>query len=330
MNVEAFLAMLYRFAMDGYVGVTYIAPEGVAVDGARVLTHFAPMPLQYELDLTNVHAMNARGYSVYFRVMVQSQRHDEYHRGKASESIYTGVLWSEVDFKDVSEDEALEAINSIAHKPSLIVRSGGGYHLYWLLNEVLCTNGAHYSGERGRALYVEPADLKRTLRGIAAAIGCADRKVSELARVMRLPDTINTKPERHGARCVVLSETAAATYDYRELEMTYAPLVHSEIQMLRPTLNVPSADLPAVLRDYLANGTAQGGRNDALNKAAYLYHALGKSQSEALRDLGARAAADGLSDNEIETTINSAYRAAVTPMLTLAQKRIAGRDKSLR
>lgn len=337
MDAATFLTQLYRFATWGYVGITYLAPEGVNIY-PRAITRFSPLPLRDEINLSHIHDMNARGYSVYFRVMVQSTSYDpimypdgrvSYPRGAANESVFTRVLWSEIDFKDATPDEAYKAAKSLKHPPSIIVRSGGGYHLYWLLNEIVCTNGATYTGDRGRSLYVEPDELKRTLKGIAAAIGCADSKVSELARIMRLPDTVNTKPERNGARCEIMSGVVSATYDYRELEMEYAPLIRSEIHIERDMpLPTNSGELPAFIKDYLASGAAKGERNDTFNDMCWAYNCMGKSRYDAETDLAPRARADGLSDHEIDATLSSAFR-VVAPPYAKRDLRVAARDRGM-
>lgn len=338
MDAITFLQLFYRYANEGFVGITYLAPDGVQVPYGGAITHFAPMPLKADIDLSNIHAMNALGYSVYFRVMVQSQRHDPikkdngyltYPRGVAAESVYTRVLWGEIDFEHADEQKALTAVKAMEHQPSLVVRSGGGFHLYWLLNEVVATNGAQYTGDRGRWLYVEPDELKRTLKGIAKAIGCADTKVSELARIMRLPDTVNTKPSRNGARCEVVSNVVAATYDYRTLEMAYAPLIKSELRVERKVVNLPTDDLPRSVQDYMNSPAPTGERNDRLNKAAYALHSRGRSESEIYNLLEPRASGDGLPDHEIRNTIRSACSAVAAPVMTTRNRRVAARDRRL-
>jgi ribonuclease HI len=345
MDAATFLAQFYRYANEGYIGVTYLAPEGVRVPYGRAITNFAAMPLRDDLDLSHIHEMNALGYSVYFRVMVQSTRHEpmllkspspheayvHYPRGGANESVFTRVLWGEVDFKDASPDDALAAVNGLQYPPSIVVRSGGGFHLYWLLNEIVCINGAVYTGGKGRSLSVEADALKRTLKGIAKAIGCADSSVADIARVMRLPDTINTKPERNGARCEIVSKVARATYDYRDLELTYAPLVTPVPPRVERNLAPANHEhLPRWLADYLNHGALEGGRNKMLYAAAREYHDLGKSEMEASRDCGGRARSDGLEDSEIEATIHKAYGAPVSvknPVVALRDRMLKGMKK---
>src|SRR5262245_2703678 len=43
------------------------------------------------------------------------------------------VLWVDLDFDHTPEDQANFLISAFPLRPSIINRSGGGYHLYWLL-----------------------------------------------------------------------------------------------------------------------------------------------------------------------------------------------------
>lgn len=336
MDASTFLHQFYHYANEGFIGVTYLAPEGLSLY-PRSITHFAPLPLRDELDLSHVHEMNARGYSVYFRVMVQSKRHDPvqtakgvyYPRGAAEESAFTRVLWGEVDFKDADEATALTAIKAMEYPPSLIVRSGGGFHLYWLLNEVVCINGATYTGDRARSLSIEADELKRTLKGIAVAIGCADSSVADIARIMRLPDTVNTKPARNGARCEVVSKIVQATYDYRTLEMAYAPLIKPVIVPTRDLPTPKTEGIPDFAAWYLRTPAPEGNRNKWLFTASRNYCENGLSMSQAFSDLSQKARADGLEDHEIETAISQGFKYSGTPQAHLRNRRVAARDRGM-
>ena len=90
-------------------------------------------------------------------------------------------LWADVDWKDFprGQAEADEAIRSFPLKPSIIVSSGHGYHLYWRLLEPI------------------PAaiEIEGYLKGIAKALG-ADRAAAELARILRVPGRFNYHASR--------------------------------------------------------------------------------------------------------------------------------------
>jgi hypothetical protein len=89
------------------------------------------------------------------------------------------ALWVDIDFKDTPEVEARRALEAFRLPPSIIVRTGGGLHCYWLLDEP-------------RNLQSEPQNFKAALRSLARALK-ADITAAEPARVLRLPGTRNIK-----------------------------------------------------------------------------------------------------------------------------------------
>jgi hypothetical protein len=137
------------------------------------------------------------------------------------------ALWADVDNKTV--DEVLAACDTAKlPAPSIVVNSGNGVHLYWLLDvpfliddvgdpqpvETEWTkdrNGRNKSRpfilEDGEKAYLDARpDLKRpspkailiqnVVAGIAGAIG-ADH-TTDLSRLLRVPGTLNRKNERNG------------------------------------------------------------------------------------------------------------------------------------
>jgi len=149
--------------------------------------------------------------------------------------------------------------------------------------------------------------LKATLRGLAKAVR-GDTSVAELARVLRLPGTVNTKPNRNGARCEVIDilphVTRLEDYAmYRTAADVKPPALQRNFAPHKP------ADLPQYVAWYLDNAHAQGQRNNTLNWTAYKMHSDGYNQTEAEAILLPRALADGLDEDEALRTIASAFRA---------------------
>jgi putative DNA primase/helicase len=90
-------------------------------------------------------------------------------------------LHQDLDFKGIVEDEPAiwAAIAQLEAQPSMIVRSGGGLHLYWLLREPL-------DAQTHR-------DEVDTLLKALAEIVAGDPATCEIARLMRLPGSGNSK-----------------------------------------------------------------------------------------------------------------------------------------
>ncbi|MBI3781164.1 MAG: hypothetical protein HY278_08935, partial [candidate division NC10 bacterium] len=91
------------------------------------------------------------------------------------------VLFADIDFKTTPESGATARLERFPLQPSIVVKSGGGWHLYWLLREPadLRVNG-------------EAARIKGLLRRLAIALG-GDLAAAEPARVLRVPGTLNQK-----------------------------------------------------------------------------------------------------------------------------------------
>jgi P4 family phage/plasmid primase-like protien len=90
-------------------------------------------------------------------------------------------LHADVDFKgvEIGRDEILARVRALPCPPSVIVFSGRGLHLYWLLNEAI--EATDEAIERVEALNAQVADL---VGGDAVQDAC---------RLMRVPGTHNTK-----------------------------------------------------------------------------------------------------------------------------------------
>jgi hypothetical protein len=121
------------------------------------------------------------GHSIYFGVNPRS------HEGgtRADVACCRSLV---ADFDNVPLPIALERVdNAGLPEPTSVVETGGGYHLYWRLEEPI------------------ELDLWEGLQRRLIAALDSDPKVCDAPRIMRLPGTVNRKPERDGAPCRVVS-----------------------------------------------------------------------------------------------------------------------------
>lgn len=226
MRAVDFLTTLYSGINDGWLEITLISPPELELH-PRVDVKWKPFPLEIRDEkLTQLHKLNERGYGVYFGLAVRREkklpewrenprtgerRYIAHPRAWQRDSVALTALFVDVDAKDFKGDldAARRAVESI--NPSIIVASGAGFHGYLCFDTPLAIT----DDNRG--------EIKRTLKGLSLSIG-GDSHVAELARVFRMPDTINTKPGRDGARCRVLVSTSRR-YRYQDLHDEYAPLI---------------------------------------------------------------------------------------------------------
>jgi hypothetical protein len=115
-----------------------------------------------------------------------------------------GFLFADTDAKDIDDsiDEARERIRTaLPLPPSRINNSGRGIHAYWFLKEPL-----DLEAERNRA--------EALLRQLADLVG-GDLSAAEVARLMRLPGSHNTKD---GGWLEVTSDGDDRRYDISDIE----------------------------------------------------------------------------------------------------------------
>jgi putative DNA primase/helicase len=144
-------------------------------------------------------------------------------RGTTETVQLINCLFAEFDAKDFEndKDKALNHILDLELNPSALIDSGGGYHGYWFLSEPV-----HLDDDNREEM--------RTLQaGFVDAMG-GDNGAKDLARVLRVPGTYNTKynPKR-------LVETVwmdpENTFTLTELEN----LIKPEIKAQKPIENTP-------------------------------------------------------------------------------------------
>lgn len=130
---------------------------------------------------------------VYFGVGIAQ---DQKFKGRATSAEIIGIpgIWIDVDIKgDEHAQQNLpktidEILEKIPLKPSIIVHSGHGLHVYWLFKECW-----YFDNED------EQSEAQRLLQGfqlfIKQRLGYKLDSTHDLARVLRLPETLNYKSE---------------------------------------------------------------------------------------------------------------------------------------
>jgi replicative DNA helicase len=125
------------------------------------------------------HCAEYQKSNLYFGVATRDGK------GGCKENIvHFPCVWCDLDFKTTPREVAAQNLKEFPFRPSIIVKSGGGIHLYWLLKE---------PAEKQHIEAIEDVNHR-----IADKLG-GDNNACDAARVLRVPGTKNRKPEYNPA-----------------------------------------------------------------------------------------------------------------------------------
>lgn len=185
-------------------------PEGTGELEIRLIGGRNGPTIYWGLHLDKIQAANEAGANVYFGVA-----HRDGNGGKTENITYATALWVDLDGKDFNPEniddgkaQALELLQKSmpdSHKPSIIVDSGHGYHVYWLLKSPWAFSSDDRRGEFHNLL----ERLSIILKG--------DQRVKDIARILRLPGTMNTKDEERRV-CTVVHWAPDVKYEFDDLK----------------------------------------------------------------------------------------------------------------
>jgi P4 family phage/plasmid primase-like protien len=202
------------------------------------------------------------------------QLRPEEMRAQIPDVVAINCLFAEFDAKDYGGDKAsvLAHIDGLALPPSVIVDSGGGYHCYWLLPEPFIFAG-QFDRERARAA-----------QSAWVAHAGGDKSSKDLARVLRLPGTMNYKYSPPAPVAVVRADYGMV-YDLAGLEEACKPAKSLPIigRNWQPSSNgqAPNGDAGDFWLDRALNQARIGTRNATGFWLACQLRDAGLSQTEA-------------------------------------------------
>ncbi len=192
-------------------------------------------------------------------VATTAERHDLYvgccplsstptrGRGTAADVAYLAALWADLDVAGPGHSPAADALplpptraaalDAVAAlpPPSVVIDSGGGLQAWWLFAEPLAID----DGNRAEVAELS-AGWGRALVAAGAAKGWHVDDVSDLARILRPPGTVNRKPGRAPAPVfIVPGEGCADLYDLDELRPHLVAAPPMPERSTRPTAPPP-------------------------------------------------------------------------------------------
>lgn len=201
--------------------------------------------------------------------------------GRTENCRQLGSLFADLDFSKHSEAHLRARLERFPLPPSVVIHSGGGLHVYFILASPLDVDGVREATPAGGM-------VKSLLRRLALALD-GDLVVAEAARVLRIPDTFNLKRDTPARvrletfapdRCYPIEQIAAV------LPHEPAPVIVRTPRTLRLLATRESRDRCERGRAYLAAmGAAvegQAGDSHTYRAACWLVNDLDLSDGEAL------------------------------------------------
>lgn len=139
----------------------------------------------------------SRTHDVYMSCGLLPPTLPQWARGAADDVIGISCLWADIDIAGpghtatnlpANQTTAITILNNITPSPSIIVHSGGGLHVYWLLSPWRFVDQA----DRARAAQLSKA-WQDHVRAEFGKHGHQLDSCGDLARILRVPGTFNHK-----------------------------------------------------------------------------------------------------------------------------------------
>jgi P4 family phage/plasmid primase-like protien len=296
----SFLFEFFQYTDDALEKVEFRA---IANDGSGPRGRMHVRDFDQLLPFLRRH--DALGVAVYFGCCT---RIAGAHQGRREHLASAVGLWVDIDcYKlGISIEDAVRALRQCPMRPTVTVCSGGGVHAYWLFREPLPLP----MPEAGEADEIKER-LDMAL-GQLAGIFCGDPVPSQIAAVMRLPGTHNSKSGEM-VPCVVLeaSWTRYELDDLEEMLFQCRPLIEAPVPFNQPNKrdqNIEADPFTVFARQYAFKPPIDV--EEALRLMAYgdVEHGIHRTQ---LRVSASLANTPGVSDDDIvEILMTHTERAA--------------------
>ena len=139
-------------------------------------------------------------FDIYFEVCLQDLPPELGKRGQTIEKTRMIATWFDLDIAGQShtsalyprnQEEALEFLQALPLQPSIIIHSGNGLHSYWLLDSPWHFNTPE-DNVKAQGL---SRGFQRFIIGKGAERGWKLDNTSDLARLLRVPETFNHKSD---------------------------------------------------------------------------------------------------------------------------------------
>ncbi|MFY2157966.1 DUF927 domain-containing protein [Cytobacillus firmus] len=239
-TAAGFLKTVFPGIKKGYVAISYKGESGF---------HTTAFPAG-AWDKIVTFSENKRELDLYFALGVLGTSPKKGQRGKIDDVIAVPGVWLDIDCAEgehsadnlpTFEEAELKLLTAFPF-PSILVHSGGGLHAYWLFPELISTERAadreevKRLSERFQRAFIQFAKEKH---------GWKLDNTSDLARVLRIPGSINHKQKDH-IKPVTILKAIDKRYTVQELEGAISKL-ESQVPKQQPAGPADRAERKAIL-----------------------------------------------------------------------------------
>ncbi len=201
--------------------------------------------------------------------------------GSAEAVSFVTCIWADLDWNNFSggRDEAIQRIKEFPIPPTVVTESGHGFHVYWFLKEPEPLE--------------DPGYFRRIVRGVQQAVG--SDAVDDLARVLRVPGTLNYKDPANPVPCRIIFSDYTRRYTVSAFEL------FASDNGISQTGSSPPID----------KAIREGTRNQTLMSLAGSMRRRGMSREEiydAIDGVNTRRCRPPLRDSEVKSIATSAAR----------------------
>jgi hypothetical protein len=237
-----------------------------------------------------------RNMDVYYGVGLQKEEAANGGRGTADSVVTIPGLWLDIDIHGPNhsaenlppdKDSVFVLLKSFKLKPTIIVSTGGGFHLYWLFDQPMVIEN---DSDRKQAQSLS-SNFQAVFRKLAAEKGWTIDITSDLSRILRLPGTFNHK-QGEPMPVEIFQINESSRYDP---EVIAESLKEYPITVPRQSTNEPEKIL-------------EGTRNSTLTKIGGKLRGQGleyKNIYQELSGINGTRCMPPLSDDEVEIIANS-------------------------
>lgn len=268
-QAQSFLTALFNDLKDEFIEIRLFSKTK---DNPPLQRFYSSLPAVYQ-DLQTF--LDEKNYDLYCGVC---PRNNNKHGTKDSVSRVTH-FWVDVDksyFGD-SLEKAMEVIRKFPLKPTLIVRTGNGYHVYWKLKISL----------------IDKNLAEKYLKAVCSYIN-GDSTAAEVARVLRIPGSKNKKESDNNLDVVLCEINESNCYDLSDFD--------KHLQGIDIVQSNAKRNAVGWIAEALEN-LKEGNRNDTFTKIIGRLHHDNFSEGEIISLLMPHAQKCKYPEDELQTQV---------------------------